>query len=229
MKWWKPTGWADAIAKAFAAMRGEVGVEPATEMANFETARKRVMLAEGGYQANPNDSGNYNSRGQLVGTNWGVSAPVYEAWIGRAPSVADMKAMSQNTAIQIYRTRYWDRIMGDAINNQAVADIFLDGAINHGVTTAVKMMQRVLGVLADGNVGAITINALNTLPAAQVYNGFKKAREDKYYQIVRDNPSQNTFLTGWLNRLAKFDDFGTVATASGLILAFVLLGILIFK
>uniref|UniRef100_UPI001F2088F0 glycosyl hydrolase 108 family protein n=1 Tax=Tenacibaculum piscium TaxID=1458515 RepID=UPI001F2088F0 len=60
-------------------------------MANYQTFQKKIQRAEGGYQILKTDSGNYNSLKQLVGTNFGVSAKVYERNIGRPPSIADMK------------------------------------------------------------------------------------------------------------------------------------------
>ena len=43
------------------------------KMANFNKAIDLILKNEGGYQAHPNDKGNYNSKGQLVGTKYGIS------------------------------------------------------------------------------------------------------------------------------------------------------------
>src|SRR5690606_6583861 len=118
-------------------------------MASFSVAYPVVARAEGGYQNHPNDSGNYNSLGQLVGTNWGISAPVYESWIGHPPSSADMKAITKETAMSILKAKFWNTIKGDQIVDQDVATIFLDGHVNHG-RTGIKLMQQVLGITADG-------------------------------------------------------------------------------
>lgn len=185
-------------------------------MANFNTAYHIVAQHEGGFQIHPNDSGNYNSLGQLVGTNWGISAPVYESYLQRAPSQTDMQTMSKLTAANIFKTRFWDRIKGDQIHNQEVATIFFDGIVNHG-STGVKIMQRVLGVTADGAVGPITLSAINKLQPAQLYLAYREARKNFYKQLATDKPALAVFLNGWLRRINSFTAFGATGTqiASG--------------
>lgn len=175
-------------------------------MASFEKSYQRVRLAEGGYQKHPNDTGNYNSLNQLVGTNWGINAQVYESWINRPPSEADMRNMSRDTALDIYKAKYWSRIKGDDIDNQYVADIFFDGHVNHGYT-GIKMMQEVLNVPQDGAVGPVTLNALNSGSPAKVYNDYKQRRIRFYHYLADNRAGQKVFLEGWLNRINKFNDF----------------------
>jgi len=174
-------------------------------VANFDQAVSRLFTFEGGYQDLKNDSGNYNSLGELVGTNMGIAASTYEAFLGYPPSVLDMKSITKQTARAIYRDNYWQPLRCDAIKNQLVAEIFFDGAAQYGPGTSAKMMQRVLGnVAVDGIVGSQTISAINAANQQQLFEDFKQAREDKYRAIVANDPSQSGFLQGWLNRLKKF-------------------------
>lgn len=188
-------------------------------MANFTAAFSRIAKNEGGYQANPSDNGNYNSLGLLVGTNRGVSAKLYETWIGRPPSVADMKGITSAIAANIFRQRYWNKIYGDSISSQPVAEILFDGVINHG--QGVKLAQEVLGVTADNSFGQQTFNALENMNPAKFYNAYKERRRKYYYQLAENNPSQLVFLNGWLKRLEKFNDFpssGGGVSAGGVVL-----------
>ena len=114
-------------------------------MAVFQIAYNIVAAHEGGFQIHPNDTGNYNSLSQLVGTNWGISAGVYEDWIGYPPTKTDMQQMTKSEAGQIYKVQYWDTIKGDQILNQALANIIFDGRVNHGYT-GVKLLQEVLNI-----------------------------------------------------------------------------------
>jgi len=179
-------------------------------MANFNQALQRVAEAEGGYQNIPEDTGNYNSLGQLVGTNFGINAQVYEAWIGFPPSQSDMQNMPQNVANQIYKANFWDDIRGDEIFDQSVAEIFFDGRVNHG-RTGTRLMQEVLGVTQDTIVGPITLNAINSSIPSVLYNAYKQRRIDFYFEIVDARPNQQIFLQGWLNRMAEFNDFDGVS------------------
>ena len=101
-------------------------------MASFDLAQKYVKVAEGGYQATVSDEGNYVN-GKLIGTNWGISAPVLADYLGREPSVADMKNLTYETALKIYKKDFWDEIGGDSIKNDSVAIVVYDGAVNQGV------------------------------------------------------------------------------------------------
>lgn len=196
-------------------------------MASFAPAYALVAEAEGGYQNHPNDTGNYNSRRELVGTNWGISAPVYEDWIGRPPTAAEMRAMSATEARSIYKARFWDDILGDHIQSQDVANIFFDGRVNHG-RTGVRLMQRVLGVAQDGIVGLITLQALNRANPVQVFEQYKEARRAFYHQLVNNNQDYRVFLQGWLNRLANFST-SSVGISSGVILTGIALYFLFFE
>lgn len=193
-------------------------------MANFTTAYNLVADAEGGYQNHPNDTGNYNSRGQLVGTNWGISAPVYEKYTGRPPSAEDMRNMSAATAKSIYKNAFWDDIRGDEIQNQAVANIFFDGRVNHG-RTGTKIIQKVLGIPQDGKVGRQTLQAINRANPEQLYIAYREARRAFYYELADSRPSLSVFLQGWLNRLATFNEYtgGAVAIGGGAALALLIL------
>ena len=183
-------------------------------MANFDTAYNRTAQHEGGYQANPNDPGNYNSLGQNVGTNRGISAKMYESWIGRPPTVSDMKNITTATARQIYKARFWDKIRGDELPNQPVADILFDGVVNHG--QGVRLAQEVLGVPADNAFGPVTFAKLVSTPPATFYTAYRQRRRDYYHQLVAQTPSLGVFLTGWLKRIDSFQDYdGTGGTLAG--------------
>lgn len=180
-------------------------------MADFNLAIPKVLDLEGGFQNHPDDSGNYYN-GELIGTNRGITPGVYAAYLGRDVTESDMLAITQAIAKDIYKVRYWDRIKGDLINSQAVAEIFFDGAVNHGVSRGTKLMQETLNqnfgdnLSVDGVVGPLTLAAINQANASQLHNAYKARRIDFYHQIVANKPSQSVFLQGWLNRMNEFPD-----------------------
>lgn len=60
-----------------------------------------------------------------------------------------------------YREEFWDKIKGDCIESQHVANALYDFAVNSGVSRAVKSIQEVLGVVVDGKLGNKTLEAIN--------------------------------------------------------------------
>lgn len=173
-------------------------------MATFNLYIPLLSAVEGGYQNLVGDSGNYNSLGQRVGTNHGIAAKTYEIWIGRPPSVNDMKNMSKTEALEIMKAWYWDKTNASMINNQSVAEIIVDHAVNAGVSRAGKMAQEVLNrnfgysLSVDGVIGNRTIQAINSVPSSELHTKLKEYRENYYKSIGGE------FLNGWLDRLKKF-------------------------
>jgi lysozyme family protein len=174
-------------------------------MADFVTSLARVLKWEGGFSLVKEDKGNYNSKKQLVGTNYGIAAFVYERWLGRVPTKHDVRNMSKNEAAQIYKGLFWVGIQGDEIKSQAVADILFDGHVNHGAF-GIRLMQRILGVKVDGKVGPITLAAINAHDPESLYLQYRNTRRDFYEQIVKRSPDQAVFLKGWLRRINSFQD-----------------------
>lgn len=173
-------------------------------MAVFNLYTPLLVAVEGGYQALPNDKGNYNSRGELVGTNHGISAKVYEAWIGRVPNVSDMKTITQSIAFEIYKAWYWNKIGASSIKNQSIAELIMDHAVNAGTGAAGKLVQKVLNnqfeyqLAIDGAIGNKTIAAINHVNSKKLYQDLKTARHNFYVNIG------GPFLNVWLNRLGNF-------------------------
>lgn len=183
-------------------------------MANFNKAHYLVARAEGGFQNDKADKGNYNSLKKLVGTNWGINAQRYETYLGYPPTEGDMKAMTKDTAKMIYYKKYWLGVKGNEIKNQFLANIIFDGHVNHGYKGN-KLLQEVLKLKQDGRIGPITLKAINQTNPADLYNAYKARRQRFYKRIVELNPTQKTFLKGWLIRINRFKDFPTKKGAGG--------------
>jgi len=176
-------------------------------MANAQLFLPKVLKAEGGYQNDPSDTGNYNSEGDLVGTNYGISAPVYEAFMGDVISQYAMETMPLQHAVAIYKPQYWDKLKGDNIKTQEVADVLVDHGVNTGVSRASEMVQEILNdsfnknLVVDGAVGDLTIAAMNSVNQVQLHSVIVNARIS-YYESLRHLYPQ--FINGWLNRVQIF-------------------------
>lgn len=134
-------------------------------MAKFGPAHKLTSINEGGFTIVPEDSGNWTSGkigvGNLIGTNFGISAPVLCEFMRKTATIDDMKNLSQDIVEIIYRKNYWNLIHGDEINNQETANSIYDSAVNMGPATAIKLAQKALGLPETGKMDATTLNKLN--------------------------------------------------------------------
>jgi lysozyme family protein len=171
-------------------------------MANFKLFLPELLKAEGGYQNRASDrKGNKNSLGQMVGTKYGISAPVYEAYLKRPPTIADMKNLPLDTAILIAKKQYWDVCQADSITNQSVANIIVDHFFNSGKRLFVKqILKSKFGekINVNSNITKDTVNLINSINPEVLHHELKKSRETYYRSIGGDN------LKGWLNRLSRF-------------------------
>jgi len=182
-------------------------------MANFKNFTSILLEAEGGYQNRPSDKrGNTNSLGQMVGTNLGISAPVYEKWIGYPPSVSDMKSITVPIALEIYKAWYWNAVLASEIKDQAVAETLVDHTINGGESGAAKIMQQVLrkefgkNIAIDGDIGSKTVAAINSVNPRDLFQIFSQYRLEAYASFKKSEWS-----SGWKKRVYKYaDKFGIV-------------------
>ena len=173
-------------------------------MANFDLYKQTALNFEGGYQSIVSDPGNYNSQNELVGTNNGISAPFYEMIIGHPPTVEDMKGITRKEASTLFKVHFWDKMRGDAITDQGVAENIIDHGINSGPRDAGVIAQRVLNLEfgkdleVDGVIGPKTVAALNSI-------GDQKALFEKisYYRIKNyEEEAINPMWTRiWINRV----------------------------
>lgn len=173
-------------------------------MNNFEIALQKTLKWEGGYQAHSNDPGNFNSAGELIGTNFGISAPVLEAYMATRPTKEDMQNLSLKTAAEIYRRDYWSAIRGDDIQDADLAALLFDMAVNHGPASALRTVQRAIGVKHDGKIGPVTIAALNSAQARSLITKVIDERIKLYQRIIARRPAMKVFSPGWIKRALSF-------------------------
>lgn len=171
-------------------------------MAKFEKAQQIVGINEGGFQIDPRDEGNYY-QGNLIGTNWGISAPTLAGFLGRVPTKQEMQNLTRQTAEGILKINYWLKNNFDKISNQSVATLIYDGAVNHGTNGMRFLMEKALRNMGYelsyyAVFNATNIAFLNKLNQKKLFYTIKAARQDKYKAS-----SQSWALKGHLNRLER--------------------------
>ena len=167
---------------------------------------------EGGYTNHPADRGGP--------TNWGITENVARAY----GYTGDMRNLSRDTALTIYRKRYWEAPKFDAVGaySMPIAEEMFDSGVNMGPAVAARFLQRALNVLnqqgktypdisVDGALGNLSLSALSVFLKARGKDGEKvllrmlNAQQSvRYLEIAEKNPSQEAFQFGWqLNRVGE--------------------------
>lgn len=175
----------------------------------FDVCLAFTLSAEGGYQDDPDDPGNYTGGavgvGTLVGTNFGISAPTLVRWMGDESdrvTAAFMKALPKETVESIYGAHYWNVISGNQLTQSIALSVF-DHGVNRGPRRSVLLLQQALGFHGndlDGVIGPITLMAANHVRSKS--GTVKRLRQ---YQID-DYQSLSGFSRygdGWLARAAR--------------------------
>lgn len=177
-------------------------------MANFDVFFPTVLEHEGGFVDDPVDPGGATNKGVTMGT-FKTCARQY---LGIEPTLENLKALTDAQAGKIYKPLYWDKVRGDEIELQDLANIVFDFQVNAGASAS-KLLQRVLNDLGakpplavDGDIGQVTMTALKGMNATEVYRRYKQGRIDYYNNLAAQRPALGKFLKGWLNRVNSFPD-----------------------
>lgn len=83
---------------------------------------------------------------------------------------------------------------------------FFDIEVLNGRHEAVLLLQRALGVAADGHCGPITLRAAQTVTAGELRT-MLDLREQHFRAIAKRRPAMGRFLKGWLNRNDDLREF----------------------
>lgn len=176
-------------------------------MADFQRAYTKTSAFEGGYSNHPDDKGGETYKGiaRNMWGSWGGWKIIDRYKTSKLASKQFSNVLSGSIELEdmveaFYRANFWNKIHGDDIMNQLVAENIYDFAVNSGISRAVKYAQRIAGVTEDGIMGRMTIKAIN-----QNIEGFvtkyKASRLAFLHKIVVNNPSQQVFMRGWTNRV----------------------------
>lgn len=170
-------------------------------MSDFNVAIQTVLKNEGGFVDDPRDAGG--------ATQWGISLrflhdPAIDGdFDGDGDEdVEDVRAMTREQAIALYRTVFWDALRLGEIRDQQLATKMLDLAVNVGKVAAVKILQRVVAVAADGKLGDVTLGVVNVCSTGEdVENLLSELRLEaiRYYASIPAAKSQ-PYLRGWILR-----------------------------
>jgi hypothetical protein len=159
----------------------------------FQKALDFTLKWEGGKVDNPHDPGGR--------TNMGITQATYERYLRRKKqTVKDVYTITAAEVAEIYETDYWNSAQCQRMIPTLAISMF-DTAVNFGVGGAVLFLQEALGLTKpDGIFGSNTAAAMMVQNTSETAIKLCQGRIAYRHQRVTENPSQQVFLQGWLNR-----------------------------
>ncbi len=159
----------------------------------FDQAFDRLLGHEGELSLDSSDSGNWTGGspgiGQLNGTKFGISARSYPSLDIANLSIQDCKAL--------FKRDFYDRIRADLFPEGLAFQLF-DFAINSGPETAVRYLQRAVGVADDGVWGPVSQTAADAMSTSDLVLRLNAERLD-YLTRLSGWATQGK---GWARRIA---------------------------
>lgn len=150
-------------------------------MTPFDAAVALVIELEGGEAL-------VEDRGGL--TRWGISS--------RANPDVNVRTLTRDQAVAIYRERYWRAVRGDELP-PGLALVVFDAAVNQGAPTACRMLQAALGVTGDGVIGPVTLAAAKLRATPATIRAMTVRRLRRYAEA----PDFRINGTGWFDRALR--------------------------
>ena len=171
---------------------------------NVKRILQGIINNEGGFQADPDDTGNY-AGSRLVGTNYGITPGALAAYKGvdvSEISQSDIKGLTEENAMEIYAQDYYYKPGYDKIKNDYLQENVVDMAVNAGAPRATRLLQSLAGVDEDGILGPQTLQAVND--SSINTNDYSTERKRYYLDLVVNDPVKSKYLLGWVNRANKY-------------------------
>ena len=91
-------------------------------------------------------------------TNLGITQTTLCGWRGCPVTIHDVQTLSRAEATAIYTAHYWRASGCDGLPSGLDLMVF-DEAVNAGVGVSARLLQHILGVIEDGNIGPATLRA----------------------------------------------------------------------
>jgi len=147
-------------------------------------------------------------------TKYGVTLGDWAEYTKHPVTPAMIEALTEADVRPYYHYRYIDSMGFDSIADPWLRVFVIDTGVLEGRPTAVKMLQKVLGVSADGVFGPITRSALAAYPDVELlkrtliitrqHHLIGVALADRRIPRELLGTTNLAFLHGWWNRVASF-------------------------
>jgi lysozyme family protein len=158
---------------------------------NFNQSLLLLLKHEGGYSNHSQDPGGM--------TNLGVTAKVWESWVGHPVDEKQMKALTPDDVAPLYKRKYWDACRADELVSGLDYAVF-DCAVNSGVGRSIKLLQGCVGVNPDGGFGSVTMAAVSQFKGESAKTIIIEFCDDRL-NFLKSLKTFPVFGKGWENRV----------------------------
>jgi lysozyme family protein len=180
-------------------------------MAQFKLSFDRTMTHEGGYSNLLFDPGQETYRG--------ISRRYHPSWSGwvKIDELKKTTILGPKTIIAeleplvagFYKVEFWDRVYGDMIPDQGVANILFDSSVLCSTAWAVGQWQDTLDHFfdteIDGQFGAHTLDSTLKLCHSEFLSvalaHFKYEWADHLIEAIKKDQKKSIFALGWFKRI----------------------------
>lgn len=165
------------------------------------------------------DEGGYSNRATDKGgpTKYGITLATLSAARGKPVTAADVSNLTIEEAEDIYRKGYWAQSGGDLLPRGLDYFVFNNGVMS-GPARAVKILQKLITVTPDGNVGVQTVNAAKAYPGG--LRSLILDYSDAYMAYLKSISGKQGFPSngrGWTIRITGVDPLGKYAPRPGVV------------
>ena len=141
-------------------------------MADFKLAIDKLLKTEGGYVNDPDDNGGETYKG--------IARKFWPSWLGWSiiddykqhdgfptkpftDHETEIDNQLQYEVKMFYYENFWVKVGADNTNNQVIAALIDDSAVNEGIIGAIKRAQEIVHLPVTGKLTAELTTKLNLL------------------------------------------------------------------
>lgn len=155
----------------------------------------RVIEREGGFVDHPDDRGGP--------TKYGITQRTLSAYLGRQAAAADIRALTRETARDIYWNRFVKGNNLHLVDDPWLRELLIDATVLWGPDDTIPWLQEAAGVTADGVLGPVTARAVNTDESDDIGIRVVVSWIRRHGERVQESPDQIAFIEGWLRRATQ--------------------------
>jgi lysozyme family protein len=149
-------------------------------------------------------------------TKWGITLASWRTY-RRDPSIqaTDVQRITEAQAREYYRFVHIVEPRFDQVRDQTLRELLIDAGVNHGPRHPIKWVQWAAEVKQDGQLGPISLAAINAAAPLELFLWVCSYRIRLYGRLTSSDPelqraraagirTQAENTAGWCNRVAEF-------------------------